>query len=343
MKGLIDIFFVLRGEHPSLPHAEIKSIFESVDKIHKPRASPPMTYRCRGNVASVKEIARRAYYTRYCLEELWITPDDLDSIYSGFNEMDLTRFDIGERFRISVRSLGGAGMEMDKTELRIKLSEKIKKEYDRSETLINPDTWFMGFFTGDKFIFGRIIEIVERYIADRTPSKRPFIHPSSLQPKLAGCMVNLTRIREGEIFLDPFCGVGGILIEAGRIGCRPVGIDISPWMVEASRENTEHYGLRGDVLMGDARNPPILSFGGVATDPPYGKTTKTLGDTPEEIYADFMGTFHDLLGKDRYLCLAAPDSIGVADVGVEVGFKHVESHFIQVHSNLNREIALFMR
>jgi len=47
-------------------------------------------------------------------------------------------------------------------------------------------------------------------------------------------MVNLSGARR-EV-LDPFCGTGGVLIEAGLIGLEVYGFDIQQSMVEGCKE-----------------------------------------------------------------------------------------------------------
>ncbi len=51
-----------------------------------------------------------------------------------------------------------------------------------------------------------------------------------LPPKLARMMVNLARVHEGDILLDPFCGTGTVLMEAGLVTHAKefIGADISP-------------------------------------------------------------------------------------------------------------------
>ncbi|MBW2993758.1 hypothetical protein KY317_04250, partial [Candidatus Woesearchaeota archaeon] len=80
---------------------------------------------------------------------------------------------------------------------------------------------------------------LEQKFGLRKPHLKPGFHPVSLNPKLARAMVNLTGIRKG-IILDCFCGVGGILVEAGLIGLKPVGYDIDQRMTDASRINLEY-------------------------------------------------------------------------------------------------------
>ncbi len=76
-----------------------------------------------------------------------------------------------------------------------------------------------------------------------------------MSPKLARCMVNLTGMIAGDIVLDPFCGTGGILIEAGVMGARVVGADIDERMVEGTIKNLEYCGVKEyEIFQGDARD-----------------------------------------------------------------------------------------
>ena len=69
----------------------------------------------------------------------------------------------------------------------------------------------------------------------RKVAERPFFSPVSLHPRYARALVNLTRAKRGQRLLDPFCGTGGILLEAASIGLRVSGSDISPEMVEGAK------------------------------------------------------------------------------------------------------------
>ena len=79
-----------------------------------------------------------------------------------------------------------------------------------------------------------------------------------MPPRLARIMVNLSACKNGNILLDPFCGVGTILQEALLERAMVVGMDVNPWCVKAATENLEwlvrEYGLEGAdfrVLQGD--------------------------------------------------------------------------------------------
>jgi len=39
--------------------------------------------------------------------------------------------------------------------------------------------------------------------------------------------------------------------------------------------------------------------------------------------------------------MAAPKTLGIERIGTDLGYKHLESHFVYVHRSLTREIAVF--
>jgi tRNA G10 N-methylase Trm11 len=41
------------------------------------------------------------------------------------------------------------------------------------------------------------------------------------------------------------------------------------------------------------------------------------------------------------ICIASPKTLNIKALGVDLGYRHVESHFAYVHRTLTREIAVF--
>ena len=111
---------------------------------------------------------------------------------------------------------------------------------------------------------------------------RPFFSPISLHPKLARALVNLSSIKKGETLLDPFCGTGGIIIEAGLIGAKILGSDIEKKMIEGCKKTLEFYRIKEYELfcsdIGDIHKFVKNSVDAVVTDLPYGKSTTTKGE-----------------------------------------------------------------
>lgn len=85
-----------------------------------------------------------------------------------------------------------------------------------------------------------------------------------LPPKLAQIIVNLATGAKAPdrdfTVLDPFCGTGVVLQEAGLMGFSPLGSDLEPRMTEYSKKNLEWLQEKWDtsfditLITGDATN-----------------------------------------------------------------------------------------
>jgi tRNA (guanine10-N2)-dimethyltransferase len=246
-----------------------------------------------------------------------------------------------ESFAVRVRRIMGVAPEIDRVELERKLGEQIY-ESGKKVDLTNPEKTFFGVLTDNKFMFGlKTAEIIPKPFSERRPRKRPFFHPTAMQAQLARVMVNLAQPKKGDLVLDPFCGAAGILVEAGLIGCRVLGFDAKPHMLRGGHKNLQHYGIEHGVVVADARYPPVTKADCIVTDPPYGRSASTLGTSTRLIVEDFLPAVSDKIQKGRRICMAAPETTKIAEVGEGAGFKHIESHFVFVHGSLTREIVVF--
>ena len=110
----------------------------------------------------------------------------------------------------------------------------------------------------------------------------------------------LTGVTEGDLVLDPFCGTGGILIEAGIMGARVVGADIDERMVEGTIKNLNYCGVKDyEVFQADAREIELpYKVNAIATDPPYGISASTGGEESKNLYAQSLVTMEKLLTDD---------------------------------------------
>ena len=100
--------------------------------------------------------------------------------------------------------------------------------------------------------------------------------PVSLNAAIAACMVELSRPRREQRYLNLMCGAGTLLIERlmRRGAAAAVGVDNSPEALTASRRNLAAAGLaeRVQLVRGDARATglPGGAFGAVTADLPWG-------------------------------------------------------------------------
>jgi tRNA (guanine10-N2)-dimethyltransferase len=82
---------------------------------------------------------------------------------------------------------------------------------------------------------------IEAYAArDQRRPKRD-ARVGMLPPKLAQIIINLAvgNMKQKSVVLDPFCGTGVVLQEAGLMGYTPYGSDLEPRMIEYSTANIQ--------------------------------------------------------------------------------------------------------
>ena len=141
--------------------------------------------------------------------------------------------------------------------------------------------------------------------------------------------------------MDPFSGVGGISIEAAVIGCNVVGMDASPRMLRGARRNLRHFNLDAlGLVHGDARHTPLPGLDSIATDPPYGRGSSTMGVKSANLFRDFLAGASSSLKKEAHLCISAPEEIQVEDYAKEAGLRMTEKHLARVHRSLTRQFVV---
>lgn len=173
------------------------------------------------------------------------------------------------------------------------------KNYDFIVKAVKTDQWYLGILEYTKDSKG---------MNSRRAPLRPFFSPVTIHPKFARFLVNLSRTKPGELILDPFCGTGGILIEAGLMGRRVTGSDASLEMVKGARLNLKYYSLNGEVQHSDFMSVNTDSkVDAIATDLPYGKNSELTNYDIDSLYAAVFPRFHDLIKENGHLALVISD------------------------------------
>ncbi len=341
------LFFLLSGENPTLPFSEVKSILKAEGFKYIELGRAEQILRVEADPRSVHAIRGRSSMARVCCLELFNCEANVDIILREASKTDFNILGTEETFAVRIKRVRGSSPHINGMFLEKKIGEIILQKTSSKVDLRRPHKTFFGVLTGNSFFFGlKLAEIKPKEFVERSPRKRIFFHPAAMPAKLARCMINLAQPRNGEIILDPFCGTGSLLVEAGLIGCRVIGLDVKRRMIEGTLLNLLHYGVEPlGVLVGDARYLPLvaLKIDCVVTDPPYGISATTLKVDPRKLYESFLFSIVDYVSRGRRICLAAPDTLHVADIGEAAGLKHVESHFIYVHRRLTREVIVFER
>jgi len=216
-----------------------------------------------------------------------------------------------------------SGLEIEK-----EIGARIMKEGLRVD-LKNPD-FEVRVILGERcYLALKLFECERKEVMRRKPHRMPFFHPGVMLPQFARAIVNISQVKKGEIFLDPFCGTGGILYEAECIGARAFGVDISPKILFGARKN-----VSSELILGDAKKLPLKdsSVDAIATDLPYGRST-SLSDPYEELYPLAIEEIHRVLKPSRRAIIVTDRDIRDHLTSL---FNVEELHKQRVHGTLTR-------
>ena len=150
-----------------------------------------------------------------------------------------------------------------------------------SVDLDDPDNELRAVFSGESCFLGWLVAESERGFGGRTPTKKPYFQPGSMDPLDARAIANIAGARPGRTVVDPMCGTGGMVVEAGLVGARVLGSDVQWKMVRGASENLDRYlpPDRWSVVRGDATALPVRenAVDAVVFDAPYGRQSKVAG------------------------------------------------------------------
>lgn len=143
----------------------------------------------------------------------------------------------------------------------------------------------------------------------RRAPKRPFFSPISMHPRIARFLVNVSNAPKNGTILDPFCGTGGILMEAGSTGRHVVGIDMSLQMTSGAKLNLKYFGLRDfSIITGNFLEVEIPdNIDAVVTDLPYGRNSPMHRQDISVLYSKSIERFAEILKRGSRCVMAVSD------------------------------------
>ena len=322
------ILIELSGEQPALARAEALAALEASGRPARFLIGEERTLAVDSDVDPVW-LARRLGLAKLVDELLaWGT---VDAVVSAAKSLDF-----GDRtFRVRVNSFKGCH---SKEELERRIGDQIGGAVD----LRSPQEE-VRLIEGEQHYLCRVRAAVDRRAFEkRKVTERSFFFPISLHPRLARVLVNLSRVPEGGTLLDPFCGTGGVLLEAGLVGARVVGGDIREDMVAGSRDVLSQFGLAADLHVGDVADIAgrVRGVDAIAMDPPYGRATTTKGESLTSLYRRGFEAAAEALKPGGYLSAVLPDTVARPEVE---GLEFVESYDLRVHRSLTRTFVVTRR
>lgn len=338
------IFFILSGEHQTIPTAEVKAILEAEGWPWRLVDEGPFYIEVEAPPKACARVVERASMVMEGCLKLASSSADVEEAKRVLSSLDWSWLD-GSSFAVRVSSKAHGCGAPSSVELERAIGAIIKRACHSARVDLKlPSKVIRGLVVGGKLLIGlREAEAKRGRFNERRPKKRPFFHPSALEPKLSRLYVNLSRARAGDVLLDPFAGTGGILIEAFLIGCTPLGVDLDPAMARGALTNARAFNVQAHVALGDARKLALRGVDCIATDLPYGRASSTHGLKYSKLLEGFLFSAAEVLRRGGYACLGAPSKADVETPSLQAGFEVAERHDIRVHRSLTRRITVLRK
>lgn len=269
-------------------------------------------------------------------------------IYSSINEAiervkKISHIFSGRKFYVRVFKFGSTWSRIvDSVSLSKRIGEIILANSDAKVNFSSPDI-ILHVYMSNKIILGIPREFRADKMLTRRPSRRPYSKPVSMNPRIAKAMINMARVREGDRVLDPFCGTGAILVEAGLMGMRVLGSDISDEMITGTLKNLEYFGIKPEkIVKCDVReiNNYFSEVDAIVCDPPYGRAASTYGESLEKLYHESFAVFREVLKRGRYAVVCFSDPHYHYKIGAKY-MKLISVVSYRVHKSLTRHIGIY--
>ena len=331
--------FYLSGEHESLPFSEVKSILEAYDLPCEEETRMKQLLLIKTDRKAVDLIAKRSAYTKeiFSVEKIGEALSDLD-----------VKIRLSGRFRVRCIRIGGSMKNIACSDVERKLGGILLSQNPGSRVDLNNPEEEVVVFLSDMIVVGKSLAKVDRSILKiREVSARPFKHPSSMGPVLARAMVNLSRVKEGDLILDPFLGAGGIALEALMMGIKVIGIEIDERIAKGAQENMFSYGFSEEdfrIICGDSRLVKLdEELDSIVTDPPYGRGSSLRGERLQDLLKGVLENFLPCLKRGGYLVISLPHWLDAEDIMKSYNLTFIEEHGMKVNRSLSRKIFVFRR
>lgn len=330
--------FELSGEHETLPESEVLACMRALGIDHRIVRSGEQFLILDISGEPSQILSTRLAMTHHIISVILECDPSESSILESVRDALIT-IPRGETFSVRARQLISTPLSSAHMERLIGgvIFERNKVNEVKVD-LTNPDHRFRAIITKDSCIFGEVLASIDRrQFEERKPHKKPFFYPGAISPVIARAIVNICEIRSGDLVLDPFCGTGGILVEAGLIGARVIGIDVQQSMIRGAEMNLRSHGFEYQLLCGDACNLPLAdrSIDAVVTDPPYGRSAVVMAESIESLYRNALLDMHRVIANGGHAVVVSDFELLWAE---DIGFTVTELHTQRVHRSLTRYI-----
>lgn len=331
------LIFELSKEHKKLPCHEVITTLDAENIQYKIIDSNEdvLIINIEQGDFIIKRLGERLAFTFFIDEFLFSCPSTLDDIVRCAKRNPLMNDG-----SIAIRCKNRSSLLQSK-ELIDSLGNIYTK--NRLVNLTYPEIELRIVVTEHIAYFGiKKIQIDTSHFQKRRGHLRPFLLPITLHPKIARALVNLSCAKKQDTLLDPFCGTGGILLEAGLLGMHVIGSDVDKKMIDGCKKNLEFYNLKNfSLFCADIGNisKHVCSVDTIVTDFPYARSTTTKGEQLDKLYNRAFMSISQILKKNGRAV------VGFSNENIlRIGEKYLTvltSYQIKSHRSLTRYFIVF--
>ncbi|MEF8835936.1 MAG: methyltransferase [Candidatus Thermoplasmatota archaeon] len=327
---MADLFFELVGSDYSLAKAEILAAIEGLSYDYNIDRFDPGILSLSTDCPA-EYLAQRLGLTHRIYREM-----------SKFSEEDISEIESDIKLpsgSAAVRTRRIKKHQADTQAIKEELG-KIVSSNNRID-LDSPEHEIFVIISEKNYVGEKLFEIEKQDFQCREVKNRPFSSPISLKPRYTRALINLSRTGNTTKIHDPFCGTGGVLLEAYMMGLDVSGGDKDPDMIEGCRKNLKEFEVEASLEVGDVSETIPKGIDCIVTDPPYGRASSTSKEKLASIYKRLFRTTQERLKKGGYLSAIFPgkDYVSMGKEHLEL----IETHKVRVHRSLNRDFTVFKK
>jgi len=333
----VRLLIELSAEHPTLPRAELDALCELAGaRVEEQDLAVAIVDAPDDAVALFRD---RPGLAHSVAAHWWSSAATPRAVIPPFGRIALK----GERFAIRGRRIEGSHPEFPLQDTIVAAGGILAAS--GKVDLTDPEVAIQMLVANDVHVGALLAEVDRKALDARHVRFRAHFAPVSLHPRYARALVNLARVRAGDRVADPFCGTGGLLIEAGLVGARVYASDLDARMVEGTRQTLAQMGVQDAVAqardVGELPEFAAEPLDAVVTDPPYGRSSTTNQEDIVALYDRFVDAAHEALRPGGRLAFitASPELRARA----ERRFRLEQAHEQRVHRSMTRHWGVFVK
>ena len=311
------------GWHPRLFREECRALLGPIEILH-----PRLTFVTQAeSVLDRISGASLVDDVLHSTSRLWVYEQDVSSeeVASCVHEWAESCLPIGS-FAVRARKIGTGVCDLSRREIESEIGAKISSG-QRQVDLENPDFEIVVILAGPGDSSGHWDDAQQNPLilwgirdgsfpgtyVGTSPTDRPFFKPVTMDPRLARLMVSLSFSRgKPSAVVDPFCGTGGIAIEASILGIEALASDLDSRMVEGTIANLGWANGTGPHRVERCSADSIHEVWGkiercsFVFDPPYGRNAWTSEDGLD-VFLGAMSSAREMC-SDGTVCTMLPSN-----------------------------------